>query len=103
MAKVLKKQKVVIIGAGPAGLGCAYEFCKKLKNQNIELLILEKNDIVGGLARTQRFRNLNFDVGPHRFYTKNEEVLELWKNVLKSDFVRVSRLTSILYKNKYFQ
>ena len=38
MAKVLKKQKVVIIGAGPAGLGCAYEFCKKLKNQNIELL-----------------------------------------------------------------
>jgi len=98
---MVKKKKVVIIGAGPAGLGCAYELVNQ-ENRDYEILILEKNSQVGGLARTHKFKGYNFDVGPHRFFTKNNEVLKLWKDVLKTEFIEVDRLTSILYRNKIF-
>jgi protoporphyrinogen oxidase len=41
-------------------------------------------------------------MGPHRFFTKNAEVNELWHGMLGGDFVPVNRLTRIYYKNKYF-
>ncbi|OGE32100.1 hypothetical protein A2631_03200 [Candidatus Daviesbacteria bacterium RIFCSPHIGHO2_01_FULL_44_29] len=96
-----KKQKIVIIGAGPAGLGAAFELTKD-KQAELDLLIIDKNSQVGGLARSFKFKGHFFDVGPHRFYTKNKEVFDLWKNTLKKDFYEVPRLTRILYKNKLF-
>lgn len=96
-----KKSKILIIGAGPAGLGCAYELVNQ-KVGDYEIIILEKNTQVGGLARTHVFKGYNFDVGPHRFFTKNIEVLDLWKKVLKTEFIEIDRLTSILYRNKLF-
>lgn len=94
------KNKIVIVGAGPSGLGCAYELTKKDNRDNI--VILEKNNSVGGLARTLKFKNHYFDIGPHRFYTKNKEILKLWKKLLAKDFKKVKRLTRISYKNKLF-
>ncbi len=98
----MKKNKgaICIIGAGPSGLGCAYELRKLKQNRNI--ILLDKNDRVGGLARSIRFNNHYFDIGPHRFYTKNQEVLNLWETVLKKDLIIVKRLTRILYSNKMF-
>src|SRR3989344_1061757 len=63
-----KKQKIVIIGAGPAGLGAAFELTKD-KQAELDLLIIDKNSQVGGLARSFKFKGHFFDVGPHRFYT----------------------------------
>lgn len=88
-----------IIGAGPAGLGAALE----LVNHGItDIIIVDKNSVVGGLARTESCDGVRFDVGPHRFFTKNIEVYKIWQEILKSDFRSVSRLTRIFYKNKYF-
>lgn len=98
-AKSVSNQNIVILGAGPAGLGCAHELFRG-KNTNVQ--ILEKNDDVGGLARTREYKGHYFDLGPHRFYTKNEEVLNLWKETLGKNFAEVPRLTRILYKNKLF-
>lgn len=98
-----KRERIIIIGAGPAGLGCASELTKKkvlLSGSNIT--ILEKNNIVGGLARTYTYKNSHFDVGPHRFYTKNKEVLRLWRTTLGKEFIKVTRLTRIYYKGKLF-
>ena len=58
-----ESKKAVVVGAGPSGVSAAYELSK----QNIETQIIEKNNMVGGLARTMSFKNLRFDVGPHRF------------------------------------
>ncbi len=98
----MKKNKgvICIIGAGPSGLGCAYELQKRNNKNNV--ILLEKNNGVGGLARTMPWKNHYFDIGPHRFYTKNHEVLQLWKSILKKDMTTVRRLTRILYKNKLF-
>ncbi|MCB0395258.1 MAG: NAD(P)/FAD-dependent oxidoreductase [Flavobacteriales bacterium] len=88
-----------IIGAGPAGLGTAWEL---VKNGETNLIIIDRNEVVGGLARTEIRDGARFDVGPHRFFTKNEEVNALWKEVLGSDFIPVDRLTRIYYKGKFF-
>lgn len=88
-----------ILGAGPAGLGTAVELTK---NGIKDVLILDKNHIIGGLSRTEKRDSARFDVGPHRFFSKSDEVNALWKETLGNDFIPVDRLTRIYYKNKYF-
>ena len=89
---------VIIIGAGPAGLTAAYE----LSDSNKRVLVLEKKPQVGGLAETKVFGDYRYDIGPHRFFTKNQEVYDLFLNVLDKDAVEVNRKTRILFKNSYF-
>ena len=89
---------VIIIGAGPAGLTAAYE----LSDSEKKVLVLEKKPQVGGLAETKVFGDYRYDIGPHRFFTKNQEVYDLFLNVLDKDAVEVNRKTRILFKNSYF-
>jgi len=55
-------KKAVIIGAGPAGLTAAYELSKA----GIKSTVIEKDGVVGGLARTVNYRGYRFDIGGHR-------------------------------------
>ena len=89
---------LIIIGAGPAGLTAAYE----LSDSDKKVLVLEKKPQVGGLAETKVFDDYRYDIGPHRFFTKNQEVYDLFLNVLDKDAVEVNRKTRILFKNSYF-
>lgn len=94
-----KSYECCIIGAGPSGLGCAREL---VNNDISDILIIDRNKSIGGLSRTDVFEGMRFDVGPHRFFTKNKEINKIWHDTLKTDFRPVSRLTRIYYKNKYF-
>ncbi|HTZ11023.1 MAG TPA: NAD(P)-binding protein [Candidatus Margulisiibacteriota bacterium] len=94
-----KSYECCIIGAGPAGLGVAYELAK---HGITDTLVIDKNKGVGGLTRTDVLDGARFDIGPHRFFTKNKEVNKIWHDTLGNDFQPVSRLTRIYYKNKYF-
>ncbi len=89
---------LIIIGAGPAGLTAAYE----LSNSDKKIHILEKKNKVGGLAETKVFGDYRYDIGPHRFFTKNKEVYDLFLEILDKDAVEVNRKTRILFKNSYF-
>lgn len=73
-------KKVVIIGAGPAGLTAAYELLKK--SNEYEVIILEASDFIGGISRTVKYNGNRMDIGGHRFFSKNEKILELWKEIL---------------------
>lgn len=90
--------ELVVLGAGPAGLSCAYEFMKHERTCRV----WDKNDVVGGLARTVEYKGYRFDVGPHRFFTKNDEVNKMWHDILGDDVLQVKRLTRILYNNTFF-
>ena len=89
---------LVIIGAGPAGLTAAYE----LSDSEKKVIVLEKKPQVGGLAETKVFGSYRYDIGPHRFFTKNKEVYQLFLEMLGNDAVAVNRKTRILFKNSYF-
>ncbi len=91
--------KVVIIGAGPAGLTAAYQLCKA----GLKSVVLEKDDIVGGISRTVDYKGYKFDIGGHRFFTKVKAVEDLWREVLDDkDFLRRKRLSRIYYNQKFF-
>ncbi|OUX18428.1 MAG: hypothetical protein CBE17_01640 [Gammaproteobacteria bacterium TMED257] len=89
---------LIIIGAGPAGLTAAYE----LSNSDKKIHIIEKKQKVGGLAETKVFGDYRYDIGPHRFFTKNKEVYDLFLKILGEDAVEVNRKTRILFRNSYF-
>ena len=92
-------KKVVIVGAGPAGLTAAYELCK----EGVESVVLEKDDVVGGISRTVNYKGYLFDIGGHRFFTKVKAVDEMWREVLgEQKFLRRSRLSRIYYNKRFF-
>jgi protoporphyrinogen oxidase len=88
----------IIVGAGPSGLAAGYEMTK----HGASVAILERLDRVGGLARTIPHDGCLYDIGPHRFFTKNEEVNQLFVDVVAEDMIRVPRLTRIFYRNNFF-
>lgn len=73
------KKKVVIIGAGPAGLSTAYELSK---SDDYDITILELEKFVGGISRTAEYNGNRMDVGGHRFFTKVDRVSNLWHEVM---------------------
>lgn len=75
------RQKVVIIGAGPAGLTAAYEL-KKRASEDYEIVVLEESGEIGGISRTVKYKNNRMDIGGHRFFSKNQEVMDWWKNMM---------------------
>ena len=92
-------KKVVIIGAGPAGLTAAYQLCK----EGVPSVVLEKDNVVGGISRTVNYKGYLFDIGGHRFFTKVKAVDEMWREVLGEEkFLRRSRLSRIYYNKKFF-
>ena len=90
--------RVIIAGAGPAGLTAAYELSK----HNVGSLILEADEVVGGLSRTAEYNGYLFDIGGHRFFTKVSSVERMWREVLGSDFITRPRLSRIYYNSKFF-
>ena len=75
----MEKKTAIIIGAGPAGLTAAY--CL-LKETDIKPIILEEENFVGGISRTAEHNGNRMDIGGHRFFTKNDEVNALWRELM---------------------
>lgn len=93
-------KKVIIIGAGPAGLTTAYEL---VKQSNYEVIVLEKDSIIGGISKTVKFNDKYLvDTGIHRFFSKNEEINNIWKELLGDELLKKERCTRIFYKKKFF-
>lgn len=91
--------KIVIIGAGPAGLTAAYELAKR----NVTCTVLEADNVVGGISRTVERDGYRFDIGGHRFFTKVDEVETLWHEILPDEeFMLRPRMSRIYYKGKFY-
>ncbi|MCI9064095.1 MAG: NAD(P)/FAD-dependent oxidoreductase [Clostridia bacterium] len=108
---MMEKQKVIIIGAGPAGLTAAYELLKD--KQKYEVIILEELNQVGGISKTIKYKDNRMDIGGHRFFSKDENVMDFWKELLplqgekdpeKEDNVMLirNRVSRIYYLRKFF-
>ncbi len=90
--------RVVVCGAGPAGLTAAYQLAK----QGYQVTVVEADSVVGGISRTARYKDFRFDIGGHRFFTKITPVQDLWEEILGQEFIHVPRLSRILYNGRFF-
>jgi protoporphyrinogen oxidase len=68
-------KKALIIGAGPAGLTAAFELVHRTE---IQPVVLEKSEYMGGISRTVRYKNNRIDIGGHRFFSKSDRVMDWW-------------------------
>lgn len=123
-------KKVIIIGAGPAGITAGYELLKQ--SNEYEVTILEESSYVGGISRTEVYNGHRMDIGGHRFFSKSQEVNDWWEQIMpmqgapaydddklsrdvplekggpdpeKVDRVMLnrSRISHIYYKRKFFE
>lgn len=72
------KKTAIIVGAGPAGLTAAYE----LRGSAVHPVVLEETDEIGGISKTVNYKGNRIDIGGHRFFSKNNEVMEWWNRVM---------------------
>src|SRR5579871_3055094 len=86
----------LIIGAGPAGLTAAFEL---LERTDIQPIVLEKSEYIGGISRTVNYKGNRIDIGGHRFFSKSDRVMNWWMNVMPLE-ARNGASASIAYQNK---
>src|SRR3954462_6438457 len=88
----------VVIGGGPAGLSAGYLLAKAGR----KVIVLEAEDQVGGLAKTVVDPDgYRFDLGGHRFFTKNKEVNDLWLEIMGDEFLLRPRMSRIFWRGRY--
>ena len=72
-------KKAIIIGAGPAGLTAALEFLRKT---DVQPVVLEASEEIGGISRTIRYKGNRMDIGGHRFFSKSDRVMQWWMELM---------------------
>lgn len=97
----MHKKHAIIIGAGFAGLTAAHYF---LKHADIRPIVLEREKFVGGLSRTVDFGGNRLDLGRHKFFSTDEEILSLWRELLPEDFATEPQpfAAQIFCRGKFF-
>ena len=99
MPRIDQHVDVAIIGAGPAGLTAAYLLTK----QGYSVTVIEKDPVyVGGISRTVELDGFRFDIGGHRFFSKSQQVVDLWNEILPDDFIQRPRMSRIYYEGKFY-
>jgi len=94
-------RSTLVMGAGPGGLCSAYV----LSRAGIPVTVVERAPVVGGLARTIKrdteYGEFRFDIGGHRWFTKSDELNDIFKEVVADELLWVDRISRIYFDGRY--
>ena len=94
----MTQKKILIIGAGPAGLSAA----RVLSENGYSVEIFELDSKVGGMSKSIELFSQIVDIGPHRFFSKDTRLNDFWHTHTNGEYEKISRLTRIFYNRKFF-
>jgi UDP-galactopyranose mutase len=90
----LIEEKILILGAGPAGIGVAYHLDK-------EYALFDMESTIGGLMRSKKIDGFIFDYAGHIFFTSNDYMRNLIVKLLGDNFHTQERSSWIYSNNTY--
>jgi len=98
MTNLTKKDKIIILGGGLTGLSAGYTLTKA----GFGVKVFEGDSLVGGLSKTIGHNGFRFDLGGHRFFTKDEKINNFVKELMGGELISVPRKSKIYMRGKYF-
>lgn len=87
---------IIIIGAGLTGLSCAYRLANK-KNY----LVVEKENVAGGLCRSIEKDGFIFDFSGHLLHLRWKDTERFVKRILKENIQKLERNAKIYFENRF--
>lgn len=95
----MAKPRIVILGAGPAGVGAAWQLAVRNK---ATVTVLEQRDVVGGNAGSFELAGLRVDYGSHRLHpTCDPKILNDLKTLLGDDLLDRPRYGRIRLQGRW--
>ena len=99
----MSKPRVVILGAGPAGMSAAW----RLSALNYPVVVIERESAVGGMGRTITVgEDFAVDFGPHTFHVRetdeSREILKAITPFFGEEPLILTRGTRVLLRGKYY-
>ncbi|RMG44003.1 MAG: FAD-dependent oxidoreductase [Acidobacteria bacterium] len=92
-------EKVIVVGAGPAGLVAALEFVQ----HGYDVIVVEKAPHIGGLHRSFHYGPFTFDVGVHCFDTTDREATEYILSILDEDYRLLPPRAAYYLRGRYLR
>jgi protoporphyrinogen oxidase len=93
------QQRVVVLGGGAAGMMAAYT----LARAGAAVTVLERETRVGGLCGTHEKDGFRFDLGGHRFISRNRELHAIIQELLGDDLLLRTRSSVVLHGGRQYQ
>ena len=90
---------VVVVGGGVTGLVTAHLLAEK----GAQVVVIEKFERVGGLARSYNYDGFIFDCGPHRFHTENPNIKAYLDRVLGTEVAKFPRKSEVYFEGSYYR
>jgi len=89
---------ILILGGGLTGLSAG----KVLACGGHRVKVFESDSTVGGLSKTIEKDGFRFDLGGHRFFTRDEKVDNFVRSLMDGELLTVHRTSKIYMQNKFF-
>jgi protoporphyrinogen oxidase len=90
---------VVVLGGGAAGMMAAYT----LSRAGADVTVLERETRIGGLCGTHERDGFRFDLGGHRFISRNLELHQLIQELLGDSLLTRQRSSVVLHGGRRYQ
>lgn len=92
--------KTIILGAGPSGLGVAWGLVEK---GHRDIIVIEKEKVVGGLSASVKIDQNVVDLGPHRFSPEYPDLVEKVGKLLGNDWLEVQNDHAIVFGGRVYR
>jgi len=93
------KPRVVILGAGVAGLSTAYHL---LQTGSYDVTVLERMDRVGGLATSFQMGPAIFDFGPHAFHSQQPHIIQFFRTLMAGNYREIQKDVAIKFNGQFY-